>query len=630
MDLRPRFFVLTSTLLWGVGLCVLAFLSVYLILNPHFLDARYMHTIRDTLSTSAPNAPSNHTVEFTLLTALPPQGYIQLTPEAGAFLVPTSSEFFDIDNTELAVANGTSAPYVVRSATTTPDATHDGVVIVRGTSGSIRFDLNTSLGINAGSRVRIRLGSHTQRASSTVDTGIVNPSVVKSYSLAIEAGGGEVATGKAMIAIIDQVRVLPINTREFVPPVRFNGAPTGTLSHTVSAAELSVETDEFATCRYTTAPNTPYFSISSAFSSTGRVIHTVLLTDLTPSSTHSYYVRCIDDEGNINTDDYPILFSIRPVPDGVPGTGTSTDGGGGSGSTGSGSGSSGSGSGSSGGNTSGSGSGGSGGGGGSKSGNDGDEDGGGGFEPSPNPYPSGDAQITISGFAFPGSTVTILVDGKIAKTTRASGSGSFSVTLDAILRGTYTFGVYATDQSNTRSSTFSTSFSVAGGRASTLSNVNIMPTVKVSPNPVQPGQKLSVSGFAIPNSTVEVENQRQKPGPEKKVFTAVADSAGRWSLEIDTTGFQNDTWKVRTRSIQKTLGITTQYSGFTLYGVGQAATKTLNADLNRDGKVNLIDFSILLFHWNTDGGRSDPPADINQDGKVTLTDFSIMIFNWTG
>ena len=47
-------------------------------------------------------------------------------------------------------------------------------------------------------------------------------------------------------------------------------------------------------------------------------------------------------------------------------------------------------------------------------------------------------------------------------------------------------------------------------------------------------------------------------------------------------------------------------------------------DLNNDGFVNLTDFSILLFYWNT----SNANADINGDGIVNLTDFSIMLFHW--
>jgi hypothetical protein len=52
----------------------------------------------------------------------------------------------------------------------------------------------------------------------------------------------------------------------------------------------------------------------------------------------------------------------------------------------------------------------------------------------------------------------------------------------------------------------------------------------------------------------------------------------------------------------------------------------LRADLNKDGKVNLVDFSILLVYWKT----SDANADINSDGAVNLGDFSIMLFYWTG
>lgn len=55
-----------------------------------------------------------------------------------------------------------------------------------------------------------------------------------------------------------------------------------------------------------------------------------------------------------------------------------------------------------------------------------------------------------------------------------------------------------------------------------------------------------------------------------------------------------------------------------------ASEVTCLGDLNNDGWVNLTDFSILLFYWNT----SSPIADLNNDGKVNLTDFSIMLFHW--
>ena len=56
---------------------------------------------------------------------------------------------------------------------------------------------------------------------------------------------------------------------------------------------------------------------------------------------------------------------------------------------------------------------------------------------------------------------------------------------------------------------------------------------------------------------------------------------------------------------------------------------TLIGDLNCDGRVNIIDFSIMAYWYNK---KTTPPTkiDLNGDGKITLIDFSIMAFYWTG
>ena len=236
--------------------------------------------------------------------------------------------------------------------------------------------------------------------------------------------------------------------------------------------------------------------------------------------------------------------------------------------------------------------------------------------------------MVISGYAFPNSTVTIGVDGKLAKTTKSNGSGAYTVTLEAISRGVYTFGVYAEGPDKIKSSTFSTSFTVTGGRTSELTNINVSPSIKVSPDPVDPGQTLTVTGYALPNSTVTIQNGKQKSKSMSET-TATADGSGKWSTTLSTTNFSKGTNQIRAKAVQSS-GAASNYSEFTYYGVGEEAEGNLNADLNRDGKVNLTDFSILLFWWNGTGGDSNPPADINRDGRVTLTDFSILLFNWTG
>jgi hypothetical protein len=52
------------------------------------------------------------------------------------------------------------------------------------------------------------------------------------------------------------------------------------------------------------------------------------------------------------------------------------------------------------------------------------------------------------------------------------------------------------------------------------------------------------------------------------------------------------------------------------------------SDLNRDGNVSGVDFSILLAFWKTSPPFNNPAVDMNKDGKVDSVDFSILLYNW--
>lgn len=629
--------------IFGLGVIALVGVIVFIV-SPFYSSALNIHSYSDTISDSRPLGYANHTLDFTIQTDVAPSGYIRIEPPTG-FEVTASSTFAE-RNVEVYI-NG-----VARTASSVMSANIDEVVITTGSPGLIQYNLNPSTGIASGSNVEIRIGNHTSNAlydsvSYSTTTGttttyrdtkpIRNSSQRGTHKVGVTIGGGtQPAYAEFSIAVIDAITTGDVDTTEEVPPFRFNGAPSGQVGGTTFSVELSLETDELAVCKYSTASGTAFASITNTFEYTGQLVHSQIVTVAT-GTVNSFYVRCIDDEGNFNTDDYVITFISLPPPTGDPntegdvegdGTGTGNSGGGGGGGGG---GQSGSSNGGSGGGGSSSGSGGSGGGSGGGTGAEGDNEAGGGLESTAGQYRSGDAEVIIRGYAFPGSTVYALVDGYQAETTRAGNDGSYSVTISAIARGVYTFGIYAIDRANTKSSTFSTSFTVTGGRTSNLSNINVMPSIKVSPDPATPGQSLTVSGYSIPNAEITIENQNEKSTASKKSFTTTSNSNGEWSLSIDTGGFTNGTYKIRAKSKQLAgLGLETNFSGYTFYGVGQNADVPLSADLNTDGKVNLTDFSILLFWWGGSGGDSNPPADINRDGNVSLTDFSIMLFNWTG
>lgn len=240
--------------------------------------------------------------------------------------------------------------------------------------------------------------------------------------------------------------------------------------------------------------------------------------------------------------------------------------------------------------------------------------------------PLGTTQVTLSGKAFPNATVYILVDGEQVGNVRTNGRGEFLFNT-GIQPGTASIGFWATDAGGIRSSTVNTTFDVTQGAVTSLSGILIPPTIKVSKTQINPGDTVTLSGQTLPNAKVEAQLD---PGSQK--FTATADAFGNWSLPLPTASLAPKEYTVKARfSIQDgALNVQSPYGTSLSLFVGVAGKPTSNADLNRDGKVNLIDFSILVFWWGTAGGNSNPPADINQNKKVGLEDFSILLFNWTG
>ena len=52
------------------------------------------------------------------------------------------------------------------------------------------------------------------------------------------------------------------------------------------------------------------------------------------------------------------------------------------------------------------------------------------------------------------------------------------------------------------------------------------------------------------------------------------------------------------------------------------------ADFNKDGIVNSVDFSILLYFWKTQPPFRNACVDINKDIQVNSVDFSILLYQW--
>ena len=248
---------------------------------------------------------------------------------------------------------------------------------------------------------------------------------------------------------------------------------------------------------------------------------------------------------------------------------------------------------------------------------------GGSFIPVPN------ASVSISGKAYPNADVNILQDGNVIGVVKADAGANFYFTTTNITPGSVTFGFWAQDGNGLRSVSFTTTFHVAQSAVTNISGIFIPPTISLNKQTFDKGETLTVSGQSVPQVTINTVVHS-----DEEITTQVpTDDKGNWTADIDTAPLSEDIHTVKAQFVSEVNGTETQ-SGFSQalsFFIGKNFQNLVgSSDLNRDGFVNLIDFSILLFHWGTDGGSSDPPADINGDGSVNLVDFSVMLANWTG
>jgi hypothetical protein len=102
------------------------------------------------------------------------------------------------------------------------------------------------------------------------------------------------------------------------PPVISNGTPSGEQTAGSTEVTLSVSTDENATCKYDVAANTEYDAMTNSFGTTGATSHSTIFAGLTDGESYEVFVRCADTNGNKNSSDYSINFSVLTPADTTP------------------------------------------------------------------------------------------------------------------------------------------------------------------------------------------------------------------------------------------------------------------------------------------------------------------------
>jgi len=229
--------------------------------------------------------------------------------------------------------------------------------------------------------------------------------------------------------------------------------------------------------------------------------------------------------------------------------------------------------------------------------------------------------VIIEGKAYPNVLITLLQNGRVITTRKANDLADFRIEIKDITPGIWTFSLWAEDKEGRKSITLSYTVSIQKNMITTISGIFLPPTIELSKVNLKKGEDLNISGQTAPQSQVFTHIE----SPEL-IKTTTSTKKGDWEIEIDTGILEEGTHTARAKA--KTFdGLESSFSQVLAFYVGEEVPEViLGVDLNKDNKVNLIDFSILLYWWE----KENPSVDLNQDGLVNLPDFSIMLYYWTG
>jgi len=235
------------------------------------------------------------------------------------------------------------------------------------------------------------------------------------------------------------------------------------------------------------------------------------------------------------------------------------------------------------------------------------------------------ANVIFKGRAYPNAYLTILKGKVVAATFFAESSGLFEKELTGVRGGVYNFGISAEDNIGLKSVTLGFTASILGGRTTTIFGIFISPTISLTPIQVEKGNIVNISGQSFPESEVKIFVS----SVEETIKGSISDQKGNWDYKLNTVLLREGAYKIRAKALFQD-GEQTSFSHILPFLVVASGILVCEgADLNFDGKINLIDFSILLYFWEQ-SNPSNRCADINFHNPVDLLDFSIMMYWWTG
>lgn len=202
--------------------------------------------------------------------------------------------------------------------------------------------------------------------------------------------------------------------------------------------------------------------------------------------------------------------------------------------------------------------------------------------------------VVLKGRAYPLSSVTLLKDSQVVGVTKAGQDANFTFSLSGLSTGDYMFSVYSQDKNQSRSNLLTFPIKITQGVTTEITGVFLSPTLSTDKQQVRKGDKIVLFGQAVPSSEIVITVRSEEINLKTK-----ADKSGVYLYSLDTSDMDIGSHLARSRATND--GFISPNSRGVGFVVGNknilnvVKQQILKGDLNKDGKVNLIDFSIAAY-----------------------------------
>jgi len=244
--------------------------------------------------------------------------------------------------------------------------------------------------------------------------------------------------------------------------------------------------------------------------------------------------------------------------------------------------------------------------------------------------------VNFSGLAYPNSRVYLLKNNKIVSSTTSDKLAHFSISINRLLQGNYSFSIYTEDINGNRSSLFKLPIYLNNNNIVDIKNIFLSPTIVSNKIYMNKTDKLNFSGQGIPNSKLRIFIDSLTKD-NRYYYDVSTNNDGFYFYGLDAKDLKSDTYKVQSLSfvdssstslLSENLFLRINDSNDNLDNKKYHCS-SLRSDFNCDGRVDLTDYSILIYWYNKKSNIPDN-IDLNGDNIINMVDFSILAFNWTG